>query len=311
MVEPKIGDGGSPRALRKPGVRAPAPRGTTKIACVQMEARVGEADRNVERSAAFVRQAAEAGANLVVLPELCNSGYAFQSREEAFSLAEELPSGPACRAWSEACSEFGTHVVAGVCERDGDSLFNSSVVLGPDGHVGTFRKLHLWNEENLYFEPGNVGLPVFNLPFGRVGTFICYDCWFPETFRLCAAQGADIICIPTNWVPIPGQEEGQIAMANVLCMGNAHVNSVYVAAADRIATERGQEFIGQSVILSYTGWPIGGPASTDREEIVYADVNVSDARRKRHWNAFNQPLRDRRKDVYAEMLGANMAPGAY
>jgi len=98
-------------------------------------------------------------------------------------------------------------------------------------------------------------------------------------------------------------------MANVLCMAGAHSNSVFVAAADRIGVERGQPFLGQSLIVSYTGWPIGGPASPDKEEIIYADVNLADARRKRNWNEYNQVLRDRRVDVYGEMLGAKAARG--
>jgi N-carbamoylputrescine amidase len=158
--------------------------------------------------------------------------------------------------------------VAGINERDGQSLYNASVVIGPAGHLGTFRKVHLWNKENLFFERGNVGFPVFRTPFGRIGTFICYDGWFPESFRLCALQGADIVCIPTNWVPIPGQAQDREAMANILCMAAAHANSLFVAAADRTGVERGQPFIGQSVIVSCTGWPIGSAASRDREEII-------------------------------------------
>src|SRR5262249_62326873 len=106
---------------------------------------------------------------------------------------------------------------------------------------------------------------------GRIGTFICYDGWFPESFRLCALQGADLVCIPTNWVPIPGQAQDREAMANVLCMAAAHSNSLFVAAADRIGVERGQQFIGQSGIISYTGWPIGRAASSHSEQIIYAE----------------------------------------
>ena len=100
-------------------------------------------------------------------------------------------------------------------------------------------------------------------------------------------------------------------MFNVLCMAAAHSNSLFVAAADRIGVERGQQFIGQSVIISYTGWPIGSAASSDSEEIIYAEANLADARRGRNWNAFNQVLRDRRTDLYDEMLGARLAPGWY
>jgi N-carbamoylputrescine amidase len=94
-------------------------------------------------------------------------------------------------------------------------------------------------------------------------------------------------------------------------MAAAHSNSIFIAAADRIGNERGQEFIGQSLIVSYTGWPIAGPASYDREEIIHAEANLADARRKRNWNEYNQVLRDRRSDVYAEMLGADLRPGWY
>ena len=282
-----------------------------RIACVQMEPIVGEKDRNVRRSIEMIEEAAGKGATLVVLPELCNSGYVFDTREEAFALSEEIPAGPTCQAWAGVASKHGLHIVAGIDERDGDALYNSSVVIGPHGYVGTFRKVHLWNKENLFFEPGNLGFPVFKTPIGRIGTFICYDGWFPESYRLCALQGADIVCVPTNWVPIPGQDENREAMANILAMAAAHSNSLFIAAADRIGTERQQPFIGQSIIVSYTGWPVGGPASPDKEEIIYADVNLSDARRKRNWNEYNQVLRDRRTDLYNEMLGASSAPGWY
>jgi predicted amidohydrolase len=282
-----------------------------KIACVQMEPVVGEKERNVRRTLERVNEAAGEGAGLIVLPELCNSGYMITSREEAFSLAEEVPGGPTCRAWMDAACARRLHLVAGIAEREGEVLYNAAVVIGPSGFVGKFRKVHLWNEENLFFEPGNLGFPVFKTPLGRVATFICYDGWFPESYRLCALQGADLVCIPTNWVPIPGQAEGREAMANILVMAAAHANSVFVAAADRVGVERGQSFIGQSLIVSHTGWPIGGPASPDKEEIVYAEGNLADARRKRAWNEYNQVLRDRRTDVYDEMLGAQASRGWY
>ena len=282
-----------------------------KIACIQMEPIVGEKERNVRRTLDLVQRAAAQGARLIVLPELCNSGYVFESREEAFALAEEIPNGPTCAAWTEIAHAHGLHLVAGIAERDGPALYNAAAVIGPSGHVGTFRKVHLWNEENLFFEPGNLGFPVFRTSLGRIGTFICYDGWFPESYRLCALQGADIVCVPTNWVPIPGQAKEREAMANILCMAAAHANSVFVAAADRVGVERGQPFIGQSIIVSYTGWPLGGPASPDREETIYAEANLADARRKRNWNEYNQVLRDRRTDVYDEMLGAHVSPGWY
>jgi N-carbamoylputrescine amidase len=283
----------------------------TTVACLQFEPVVGSKARNVALGLRHIEAAAAQGAKLIVLPELANSGYMFATREEAFAAAEAVPTGPTCVAWLEAARRLGITLVAGIAERDGEVLYNAAVVIGPAGYIGTFRKVHLWNKENLFFEPGNLGFPVFKTPQGRIGVAICYDIWFPETFRLQALQGADIVCVPTNWVPIPGQAPGREAMATILAMAAAHSNSLFIACADRIGIERGQSFEGQSVIIGCTGWPIAGPASRDGEEILLAAVDLGEARRARNWNAFNQVLRDRRTDVYDEMLGSRQAPGWY
>jgi N-carbamoylputrescine amidase len=285
--------------------------GSIRVACIQMQPVFGNVAANVARSLELIDRTASQGADLAVLPELANTGYMFTSREEAFSLAEQIPGGPSVTAWAERAARHGMHIVAGITERSGQDLYNSAVVIGPEGYIGTFRKVHLWNEENLFFEPGNLGFPVFHTPIGRIGVAICYDGWFPETFRLCALQGADIVCVPTNWVPIPGQAEGREAMANILAMAAAHSNSIFIACADRVGVERGQPFEGQSLIVSYTGWPVVGPASRDAEDILIAEVDLGEARRKRNWNAFNQILRDRRADVYDEMLGSGAKRGWY
>jgi N-carbamoylputrescine amidase len=282
-----------------------------RVACVQMRPEVGAKDRNVSTSLARIETAAGEGARLIVLPELCNSGYVFESMAEAVALSEPIPGGPTCGAWGELAKRLGVHIVAGINERSGDDLFNSAVAIGPEGVLGVYRKVHLWDKENLFFKPGNLGFPLIRTPVGNLGMFICYDTWFAESYRLCALQGADIICLPTNWVPIPGQDPNREAMANILCMASAHTNGVFVAAADRVGEERGQPFIGQSLIVSYTGWPIGGPASFAGEEIIYADCNLDDARRHRVWNEHNRVLHDRRTDVYAEMLGTDVVPGQY
>lgn len=281
------------------------------VGVVQMAPMFGEIERNVARSVELIEAAAERGAQLVVLPELCNTGYVFETRTEAKALAEDIPSGPSTAAWIEAAAGRNLHIVAGITEREGDTLYNSAVVIGPDGLVGRYRKMHLWADEALFFAPGNLGFPVFETAVGRIGVHICYDGWFPESYRLAALQGAEIVCVPTNWVPIPGQDPARAAMANTLVMAAAHTNSIFVAAADRVGTERGQPFIGQSLIVGPPGWPVAGPAGTDGEEILVARVNLADARRKRNWNAFNQVLRDRRTDAYDEMLGSAHSPGWY
>ena len=192
------------------------------IACVQMEPHVGAKHDNVTRAVRYIEAAAEHGAALIVLPELSNSGYVFADRDEAMSLAETLPDGETARAFGEAARRLGVHIVAGIAEREGGHLYNSALLTGPAGPIGVYRKLHLWNNEKRFFEPGDYGVPVFDTPLGRLAIAICYDGWFPETYRLAAMQGADIVCVPTNWVPIPGQDPNREAMANILCMAAAH-----------------------------------------------------------------------------------------
>jgi N-carbamoylputrescine amidase len=273
------------------------------VASVQMQPRIGHRDDNIAGTMRHIQSAAAEGAVLIVLPELASSGYAFSSRQEAFSLAEAVPDGPSTQAWMEVARQRSLYIVAGVAERHGDKLFNAAVTVGPRGYIGTYRKLHLWGDEHLFFEAGDLGLPVFHTEIGRLASLICYDGWFPETYRLLAMQGADVVCMPTNWVPMPGQRPDCMAMANTLAMASAHSNALNIVCADRVGTERGQSFIGQSLILGADGWPLAGPASPDREEILYAQIDLQASRRARHLNAFNAVLRDRRDDVYDPMLG--------
>lgn len=280
-----------------------------KVACLQMEPKIGQVRANVARSLELIGQAAQAGAQLVVLPELCNTGYVFESRDEAMALSEEVPAGPTSKAWMEAARQHRMFIVAGITEREGDKLYNSAVLVGPDGYVGRYRKNHLWGDENKFFSPGNLGVPVFDIGAGRIACAICYDIWFPEIFRLAALQGADMLCVSTNWVPMPEQPGHVPMMANILAMGGAHANSMFVAAADRVGVERGQPFLGNSLIVSHTGWALAGPASLDKEELIVADLDLADARRNRHLTEFNERLRDRRTDLYGEMLGSAAQPG--
>jgi predicted amidohydrolase len=277
-----------------------------KVAAVQFDPLFGDKKGNVKKTLLKIEEAASRGAGLVVLPELCNTGYMFSSREEAFSLAEAVPGGETVKAWEEAAKRLGVYLAAGITEREGQDLYNSAALIGPEGYIGSFRKVHLWNEEKLYFEPGNLGMPVYHTPLGRIGMLICFDGWFPELYRLAAVQGADIICVCTNWVPMKNQPDNMLAMSNILAMGNAHCNGLNVICADRCGVERGQPFIGQSLIVGHDGWPLAGPASKDKEEILYAAINIKKTRCSRQWGALTHILRDRRGDVYDPLLGTDL-----
>lgn len=270
------------------------------VTSVQFTPVMGDVESNVDSIVKLIRLAGDHESSLAVFPELATTGYMFESSQEALRVAEEVPTGPTTTRIADMCAETGVHVVFGIAEREGDKLFNSGALVGPDGHIGTYRKVHLWDQENTIFSPGDGGLPVFETDLGRVGILICYDLWFPEAVRTLALRGAQILCLPTNWVPLPtGNGANGEAMANVLCMSSAHSNSLPVIAADRCGIERGQEFLGRSTITSHTGWLLAGPASSEADTVLHAAIDLEEAARARTWNEFNDPIANRRPDVYS------------
>ncbi len=278
-----------------------------RVAVVQFNPQVGVENLKSNSEAVYERlgKAVEAGANLIVLPELATTGYTFSSREEAYAHAEEVPSGPTIQGWESFAKEHQVYIVGCLPELEGVVLFDTAVLVGPDGFIGKYRKTHLWNEEKLYFSPGDLGYPVFDTKIGRIGLLVCWDIWFPETSRIVAQQGADIICIPTGWVwtPPPLYDESGVCMAAYLTMTAAHSNNVFIATADRIGTERTSGFMGNSLIAGTNGWPIDRIAGPDEDTIVYADIDVVQSRTAPIWNQLNDLHRDRRTDLYDQMLG--------
>jgi len=245
------------------------------------------------------------GAQLIVLPELANTGYAYRNREEAFALAETVPEGPSAQAWIDFAREHQVYLAAGLAELDGHKLYDCAVLVGPDGFIGKYRKAHLWNLEKLWFSPGDLGFPVFETPIGRIGLMICWDVWFPEVPRLLSLQGADIICSLNNWVwtPPPLFDETGKCMASYLTITAAHVNNTFIAAANRIGTDRGDRFLGCSLIAGTNGWPLSEVAGAEEETILFADIDLVSARSAPIWNSLNDLPRDRRVDLYGSMLG--------
>lgn len=283
-----------------------------RLAVVQCDPQVNLAhcESNLHHALHLAHQAAENGANLIVLPELVTTGYAFANRAEAFAHAEAIPQGPACERLLAFAREHQVYLAAGVAERDGGQLYDSAVLVGPDGFIGKYRKAHLWNQEKLWFTPGNLGFPVFDTPIGRIGLLICWDIWFPEVPRLLALQGADIICSLNNWVwtPPPLFDATGKCMASYLTITAAHVNNVFIAAANRVGSDRGERFLGCSLIAGTSGWPISEVAPAEGEAVLYADVDLVAARSAPVWNSLNDLPRDRRADLYDSMLGYRLQP---
>jgi N-carbamoylputrescine amidase len=284
-----------------PGERIPGRESVVKVAAIQMHPRVGDKRHNQDESRRLIGLAAEQGVQLAVLPELSSSGYIFNSRAEVAALAEPVPSGSTCELWMALAREHNMYIAAGICEVEAGRFYNTAVLVGPEGCVGKYRKTHIWDEEKLFFEPGNLGYPIFHLPFGRVGLMVCYDGWHPEVPRILALQGADIICDPTCWVLVPGIVTAENPVSAYVHMAHAHVNNIFMICADRCGVERGCTFLGNSCIVGPSGF-IAGPASMDRTEIKAAEVNLAQARYK-HWTALADPFADRRTDLYDSLLG--------
>jgi len=269
----------------------------TVIAACQLGLAVGEVEANRAAAAAAVAEAARHGAGLVVLPELCDTGYVFSGPEEARALAAPAADNPALREWQALSRNYGAVIVGGFCELGGDGrLYNSAAVVGGSGVLAVYRKAHLWDAEKLVFTPGDAPPPVVDLPFGRVGVMICYDLEFPEWVRLAALGGADLIAAPVNWpaMPVP---PGERPCDVIRVQADACVNGVFLAVADRCRAERGVSWVGGTVIVGPDGYPLAGPAAADAEAVLVASCELARARNKQV-SDHNDVLVDRRPALY-------------
>lgn len=240
---------------------------------------IGELDR-------FFDQAASA--DILVLPELCNSGYHFQTPEEAGQSAEPVEDSRFLDYLQDKCRQHQVYVATGFNEREGDHLYNSAVLLGPEGALGRYRKLHLFLDEKSFFQPGDSGLPVFDLGGVRVGLLICFDWMFPEVWRILALKGADIICHPCNLV-LPGFAQQAVPV-------HALTNRIFVVTANRVGTEGGLTFTGQSLIAGPRGQVLTKGSETEMEAGLKT-VDLSLARDKMI-TPNNHLCQDRRPEEY-------------
>jgi len=290
-----------PLHTRTNGVR---PVDLTVIAVAQLAITIGEPDANRKAAAAAVAEAAAAGARLVVLPELCDSGYVFgavagPARAEAGALAAPVDDSDTLRQWHALAAEHRLVIVGGFCERGGDGrLYNSAALVDESGTRAVYRKAHLWDKEKLVFTPGDAPPPVLDTAVGRVAVMICYDLEFPEWTRLAALNGADLIAAPVNW-PYAARPAGERPAEVVKAQAAAATNGVFVAVADRCQDERGVSWISGSLIAGPDGYPLAGPVLQDRPAVLTAACDLQAARDK-SLDGDNDLLADRRPSLYAE-----------
>jgi len=270
---------------------------TSVVACCQLAPVFGDPAANRELAADAIGRAVAAGADVVVLPELLSTGYVFESKDEARSLAEP-PDGPTVSLWVRLAAERQIVLVGGFSELAGDRIYNSAAVVDENGLRAVYRKAHLWDAERLWFAAGNSAPPVIGTAAGLIAVMICYDLEFPEWVRLPALAGAQLLCAPVNWPasPLPaGERPAEI----VKVQANAAVNRMFVAACDRAGTERGVAWTEGSVIADPDGWPLAGGAARAGTAMIAAECRLSDALNKAV-SQYSDVHADRRPELYGD-----------
>jgi N-carbamoylputrescine amidase len=295
-----------------------------KVGLVQM--RMGpDPEANFALAIERIREAARLGAHIVCLPELFRTQY-FCQREDLrlFDLAETIP-GPSTARLAESAREVQVVVIASLFERRAAGIYhNTAVTLNADGAIaGVYRKMHIPDDplyfEKYYFAPGDLGFQAVETDFGRVGTLVCWDQWYPEGARVTALQGAEVLFYPTaiGWHPAEKDEYGvaQVDAWQTIQRSHAIANGVYVASVNRVGLEHGDvlgnrasgpgiEFWGGSFLADPFGRVIA-KASHDKEEILLGEIDLELIEEtRRNWPF----LRDRRIDAYAPITQRFLDP---
>lgn len=264
-----------------------------KVGYLQFHPVFGKPEENIQQISKLI---SGKEFDLLVLPELANSGYLFTSKNEIVELSEEIGNGKLCNALRKICSEKNSFIVSGICERDGNNFYNSSVLVCPDEQIFTYRKIHLFDEEKLWFAPGNKKLKVYEIEnenFGKVkiGMMICFDWIFPETARTLSLKGAQIICHPSNLV---------LGLCQNAMFTRAIENRVFTITANRTGKDvRGKKeltFTGESVIVNPKGEYLSR-GSFDKDECVIVEINPDDALNK-NVTRNNNLFKDRKEEFY-------------
>ena len=266
-----------------------------KIAVAQIGSVRGDAAQNAGAVADWMAQAAAEGCELVAFPECCLTGYVFQDRAGLESAA--IPAaGAEVAVILAACKMASIHAVVGLFERDGERIYNTALLIGPEGVIGAHRKRHLphLGGDRFADQPGGIEPSVFETPVGKIGIAICYEIRFPEVIRTLVLSGAEIVVLPTNW------PTASHILADHFTPVRAAENFVYFLAANRNDVEDGTEFLGSSQIVD----PVGRVMVHAGKEtgLYFADIDLDRSRNKTivfESGEFEiSPFKDRKPETY-------------
>jgi predicted amidohydrolase len=275
---------------------------------------------NLEAHLRYVEEAADRGAELVVFPELSLHGYPPDVNaaglgsvlERAYADAETVPGGPGVRALADCAQRHGVHVIYGLHEagtRRG-IIYNTTVLTGPEGHIGSYRKVHVGVGERLVWRVGH-DWPVFETALGRIGMLICWDVDFPESARELTLRGADLLVVCSAWDRFSHDGEPGASVSGQLydlyLRARAAENGRWLVAANYVGQLGGREYIGGIQVVS----PLGQVLATSGERdagLTVADIEIEDGIAAAY-TAWEGPylIRDRRPDTYGVLSGA-LAP---
>lgn len=284
-----------------------------KVAALQFSCSK-DVQENINKAEKMVKEAADNGANIILLPELFERQYFCQEkRYDYYNYALPLEKNPAVNRFKEVAKELGVVIPVSFYERDIDRLFNTVAMIDADGSVlGIYRKTHIpddhFYQEKFYFTPGDSGFKVFDTRFGCIGVGICWDQWFPETVRCMAVQGAEMLLYPTAIGSEPILDVDSNSHWRRVMQGHAAANLMPVVAANRIGVETVEpckENAGQSSSLDFYGCSFIADATGDiiasakqEETILYGEFDLDALKENRlSWGLF----RDRRPETYVVM----------
>lgn len=260
-----------------------------KVAIVQNNPVWGEKEKNIKK---LIELMNEKNADIYILPEMAYTGYQLTSKDEAQKIADMVDSEN-INCFVQWSKDHNSSVILGFPEKSADGrIYNSSVMITPEGEKHIYRKTHLFYKENLFFTPGNTGFDVYEWRGVKIGLAICFDWYFSESFRTLALKGADIIAHCSNLV---------MPYCQTVDYARAIENRIYIATVNRIGTEErdGEKltFTGQSVVVSPKGdYLIKAPADDIGVFVTEIDEKVS---RDKKLNEFNNVIEDRRALIYS------------
>ena len=282
----------------------------TRIALIQMKMS-SEQTNNMDTAIRKIKNAVRKKAKVICLPELFLSNYFCQQEKHSnFNLAEKIP-GETTSILSELAKELKVIIIAPIFEKKTSGIYhNSCVVINEKGKIiGKYRKMHIPDDpqyyEKFYFTPGDLGFKTFKTKYGKLGTLICWDQWFPEAARLTSLQGAEILFYPTaiGWHPKEKKKFGKSQLNSWISIQRSHAiaNGVYVAAVNRIGIEKQGskklEFWGNTIVFDPSGNIIAN--AKQKEKTIICDIDFKKVENvRRHWPFF----RDRRIDYYKGIL---------